>query len=75
MFNPLVTDLTEISDDQLTHKTQDLTSKYFKTQNPHVQQQIITMIEMIKQEQNDRVVRKKMQDNGDDDLDNLINID
>jgi hypothetical protein len=76
MFNPLVDNLTELSDEELQKKISDLTRRYWQTKNPHLQGQIINILEMFKQEQQIRQTKKSanLSDSDNPDLDNLINI-
>ena len=74
MFNPLVDNLGDMSEDEINNKVQDLTKKYFQTQNFNTQNQIRILIDMYNQEKSERAVRRQ-QNSGDSDLDNLINID
>jgi len=77
MFNPLVDSFEDLNDTQLQEKIQDLSRRYFQTRNPELQNQIIVMLDMFKQEQTARLYKKQNYDNDDEDsdLDNLINID
>lgn len=76
MFNPLVDDLSVLSDDEVNNKISDLTKRYWQTKNPYLQGQIVTILEMFKQEQQTRQnkLRQESQNPDDPDLDNLINI-
>jgi hypothetical protein len=76
MFNPLVDSFEDLTDTQLQEKIQDLSRRYFQTRNPELQNQIIVMLDMFKQEQTARLYKKQNSDNDDEDsdLDNLINI-
>ena len=76
MFNPLVDDLSQLSDDEVNSKIRDLTKRYWQTQNPQVKQQIQVMLSMFTEEQKSRMAKQQQQssENGDSDLDNLINI-
>ena len=76
MFNPLVDNLTLISDQELETKVNELSRKYFQTRNPEVQMQISTIIEMYKTEIQIRRSQKNQnnQPNDENGLDNLINI-
>jgi len=73
-FNPLTDDLGDITDAQLDEKLRDLYKKYNMTANTDLQNQMIPIIEMLRSEQTMRMV-KKQSDQGNSDLDNLINID
>jgi len=76
MFNPLVDSFEDLNDTQLQEKIQDLSRRYFQTRNPGLQNQIVVMLDMFKQEQTARLYKKQNSDNDEDsDLDNLINID
>lgn len=60
---------------QLEEKIHDLTKKYWMTANPQVKEQISTFIEIYKTELDVKISKQKIyQDNGDNSLDNLINI-
>lgn len=78
MFNPLVDNLTSLSDMELDQKIVELGRKYWQTQNPQLQEQISTILEMYKQELVSRraiqAQRQQDQNNGDNSLDNLINV-
>jgi len=75
MFNPLVDSFEDLNDTQLQEKIQDLSRRYFQTRNPGLQNQIVVMLDMFKQEQTARLYKKQNSDNDEDsDLDNLINI-
>jgi hypothetical protein len=77
MFNPLLDDLSHLSDDEVNNKITDLTRRYWQTRNPQLQNQIIVILEMYKQEQHTRQAKQREQsqsNNDDPDLDNLINI-
>lgn len=77
MFNPLVHDFKELSDSEIDLKISELSRKYFMARNPQLQLQISTILEMYKQEAYTRREQQKlrqMEQNGDNDLDNLIKI-
>lgn len=76
MFNPLVDNINSLSDAELDQKINDLTRKYFQTNNPQVHAQIAAILDMYKEEMRARRARQQLQqqENGDSDLDNLINI-
>lgn len=74
MFNPLVDSFEDLTDAQLQEKIQGLSRKYYQTRNPDLQNQIVVMLDMFKQEQQARIYKKQNSDQGDPDLDNLINI-
>lgn len=75
MFNPLIDNFSDLSDSDLDNKITDLSRKYWQTRNPQVQEQIATILEMLKQES--RLRREKSfqkQQDEDNGLDNLINV-
>ena len=75
MFNPLLNAST-LNDSDLEKKIQELTSKYFQTNNGDVKVQIMNFLDIYKQELSDRRARaweKQFQKNNKD-LDKLINI-
>lgn len=78
MLNPLVDNLADLSINELEEKIIVLQRRYFMTQNPGVQSQIQNFLEIYKQELQTRrqieAQRQKEQQNGDNDLDNLINV-
>ena len=77
-LNPFVDDLTEISASELSDKINDLSKKYFMTTNPEVQNQIRAVLEMYKSEAASRQAKETLgqpnKENGENSLDNLINI-
>lgn len=77
MFNPLVDSFKDLSDSEIEESISSLSRKYFQTQNPHVQAQITAVLEMYKDEmrsRNARAMQRLNENNGENDLDNLINI-
>ncbi|MBJ33129.1 MAG: hypothetical protein CMC89_00220 [Flavobacteriaceae bacterium] len=76
MLHPFSEDTSNLSINQLYEKINDLTKKYFQSQNPEVKQQIQTFIDYYKQEirVKEAAERKKSEENGEIDLDKLINI-
>jgi len=77
MFNPLVDSFDTITDSEIENKISELSRKYFISRNPQLQQQISTILEMYKQEMQSRQAKQKLkmqEQNGDNGLDNLINI-
>ena len=69
-------DTSDLSVSQIHEKISELTKKYFQAQNPEVKHQISTFIEYYKQEARikEEKNRQETNQNGDLDLDNLINI-
>jgi|TARA_Y200000002_G_scaffold377050_1_gene381974 hypothetical protein len=76
MLHPFSEDTSNLSINQLYDKIADLTKKYFQSNNPEVKQQIQTFIDYYKQEVRGKEAaeRKKQEENGEIDLDKLINI-
>ena len=79
MLHPFQEDTSEMTVAQLYDKVADLTKKYFQANNPQVKEQISTFIEYYKQEAlikeaKEKLEREKTQQNGDLDLDKLVNI-
>jgi hypothetical protein len=74
MFNPLADSFDNLTDSQIQEKVTDLTKRYFQTRNTELQNQIAVMLDMYRQEQTERMYKKKQQDEDDPDVDNLINI-
>ena len=78
MFNPLVDNFNQLNDSEVEDKLTELGRKYWMTQNPEVQQQIAVLMDMYKIELTTRRAiqqqKQKDQDNGENSLDNLINI-
>lgn len=75
-FNPLVDDFSKLTDPELESKISDLSRKYFMSRNPQVQMQIAAILDMHKEEMRARRARAQLQSqqNGNPDLDSLINI-
>ena len=79
MLHPFSEDSKNLTVPQMHEKIQDLTKKYFQTNNPQVKQQIQTFIDyyrtevVVKEAQESKELAEKQQ-NGEIDLDKLINI-
>ena len=77
-LNPFVDDLSDISTSDLSDKINDLSKKYFMTKNPEVQNQIRAVLEMYRSEAVSRQAKETLNqnksENGENSLDNLINI-
>ncbi len=78
MFNPLVDSFSELKDVEIENKIVELQRKYFQAgANPQLQQQVQAILEMYKlemQERRSKSLQKQNQDDGENSLDNLINI-
>lgn len=74
-MHPLLFNIDQLSDNELEEKIISLHKKYWQTNNPQIQHQISLAIESYKLEQQTRLIRQKNeQQNGDNDLDNLIKV-
>jgi len=73
MDHPLLSDISSLTDEQIVEKINSLTQKWFQTRNPDAQYQIQTMLDTYKLEMIDRS-SKSNPENGNKDLDNLINV-
>ena len=78
-LNPFVDDLSDISTNDLSDKINDLSKKYFMTTNPEVQNQIRVVLEMYRAEAVTRQAKETLNqssdnENGENSLDNLLNI-
>ncbi len=76
MHHPFSEDTSNLSINQLYEKINELTKKYFQSNNSQVKQQIQTFIDYYKLEvrQKEAAEKKKAEENGEIDLDKLINI-
>jgi hypothetical protein len=77
MFNPLVDSFDQLKDSEIENKIVELQRKYFQAgANPQLQQQVQAILEMYKLEMQQRRAKslQPSQENGDNSLDNLINI-
>ena len=80
MFNPFIDSLSELSTNELNQKIQEISKKHFlaqrSTSNPEVQHQLLTILNMYKEEVFTRREKELLNQNeiGKDDLDKLINI-
>lgn len=76
MFHPLSEDYSNLKDAEIEARVQDLSRKYFMSQNPAVKQQISIFIDIYRNELSAR--RAKQLENvyqkRDKDLDKLINV-
>ena len=74
MTHPL-TKVGTLKDNELEDKIIDLSSRYWKTTNLEVQQQIMLILDDYRQELSARRAKQQVKEqNGENDLDNLINI-
>jgi hypothetical protein len=75
-MHPLLGSLGTLSDNELEQKLSEVNRRYWQTSNFEVREQIIMVIESYKLELETRRSRQRLesQQNGNSDLDNLINI-
>jgi hypothetical protein len=77
MFNPLVDSFDDLTDTEIENKISELSRKYFQSRNPQLQQQVAVILEMYKEEARARRAKeylRQMENNGEEGLDNLINV-
>lgn len=77
MFNPLVDNLSDLSDAEIDEKINLLSRRYWMTKNPDVQNQITTLLDMYRFESEARrasAMLKAKDNDSDNPLDNLINV-
>ncbi len=76
MFHPLESDLSQLKDQELEEKVQELTKKYFVAQRlgkPELLTQLSTFVTIYKEEMSRRY-RERLNTGLDGDLDQLINV-
>jgi|TARA_R110000851_G_scaffold105219_1_gene223306 hypothetical protein len=76
MFNPLVGDLSSLTDHELHEKLMGLRKRYFQTSNPDVQLQVVNTLNVYEDEEilrRDRAMQKS-KDSDEDGLDGLIKV-
>lgn len=77
MFHPFEGDLSQLKDNEVEERLQELTRKYFlaaRLGKPELLTQLSTFVNIYKQELSKRL-RAKTQSTYDGDLDQLINVD
>ena len=76
MSHPLLENLTVLSEADLQERLSSISTKYWQTQNTDVRSQMIVIIDELKYELRLRSSKpvENTEDNGDNSLDNLINI-
>ena len=76
MSHPLLENLTVLSEADLQERLSSISTKYWQTQNPDVRSQMIVIIDELKYELQLRSSKpvENSEDDGDNSLDNLINI-
>ena len=76
MSHPLLENLTVLSEADLQERLSSISTKYWQTQNPDVRSQMLVIIDELKYELALRRSKpvENIDDDGDNSLDNLINI-
>ena len=76
MIHPLAEDFTQLKDNEVEMKLQELSKKYWQTQNPMVRQQIAVFVDIYKTELSVRRAKmvEQQHQKRDKDLDKLIKI-
>jgi hypothetical protein len=76
MIHPLAEDFSQLKDNEVEERIQDLSKKYWATQNPNVQRQIAMFLDMYKTEAQSRRAKQlnQLYQKRNKDLDNLINV-
>ena len=76
MFNPLLDNMDQLTDSEVDTKINELSKKYWQTQNYKVKEQIAVIYDMYRLEAQSRRARayQQQKDDNDNDLDGLINI-
>jgi len=78
MINPFTEDLSKLSETELDQKISELTKKYYQIArlgNNELLTQVQNFITIYRDELQTRTVKRRLSDNNDDDLDQLINVD
>lgn len=75
-MHPLCDNLSNLKDNELENKIQELTRKYFMTSNYEVQHQITMLLDLYKQELGQRQAKmwQNQFEKRNKDLDKLINV-
>jgi formyltetrahydrofolate synthetase len=75
-MHPLSGDLSSLKDNEIESKIQDLTRKYFMTQNSELQQQISNVLNDYKEEMAKRrqIALAKLMKSADKSIDNLVKV-
>lgn len=76
MIHPLAEDFSDLKDAEVENRLQDLSKKYWMTNNPHVRQQMSILIGLYREELSTRrqKVLQQQYQNRDKGLDKLINV-
>lgn len=75
-MNPLIEDLTNLKDNDIENKIQDLSKKYWMTQNPAIKSQISNFLNIYQEELKMRRAKSwdQQYQKRNKDLDNLIQV-
>jgi hypothetical protein len=75
-MHPIPPNIKDLNDSQVENQILKLNSLYFMTEDENVRHQIILLLDTFKIELEERryAAKKKQEQNGDNDLDSLINI-
>lgn len=69
MFNPLLDDYTQLTDEQLQERIHEVTRKYYMTGDQYIRHQLATMLDLYVNEQTRRIQAASVtEDNPFDDL-------
>jgi hypothetical protein len=76
MIHPLTEDYANLKDAEIEAKIQDLSRKYFMSNNPYLRQQISTFLDIYRTELSARRTKQleQLYQKRDKDLDKLINV-
>lgn len=76
MMHPLAEDFSKLKDAEVETRIQDLSKKYFQTQNPSVKQQIAIFLDIYRAELSVRRAKslEQLHQKRDKDLDSLIKV-
>jgi hypothetical protein len=76
MIHPLAEDYVKLKDAEIESRLQDLSKKYFQSNNPSVKQQIAIFIDIYKVELSSRRAKamEQLYQKRDKDLDSLIKV-
>lgn len=76
MIHPLAEDFSQLKDNEIENKLQELSRKYWQANNPSVKQQISIFIDLYRTELNVRRSKQLEQvyQKRDKDLDNLVKV-
>jgi len=76
MIHPLAEDFSKLKDAEVENRIQDLSRKYFQTQNPAVKQQIAIFLDIYRTEMSVRRSKslEQLHQKRDKDLDSLIKV-